>query len=166
MPHRKKQHILTTGDVVAFAFPYVDGRLKNRTCVIVDHDPVEREVVVAYGTTNLCLKANPDYALALVARSEWQPIGLHKPTRFQIDRRIRVSLSDHRFRCHSTLGTPRIGQLAPRQVALVTTLYQCLPMASHRDEWHGIHPKKRPGRITNGAHRRPMNSMTAQIAAK
>ena len=140
-----KQHELTTGDIVAFAFPFAEGGEKVRTCVIVDHDLTAGEVVVAYGTTNLCLKANPDHALALTVRSDWLAAGLHQASRFQMDRRIRVSLSDRRFRSHPTLETPWVGRLKPAMAIRIGAIYGLLQSVSRSQERAGVHPSPKSG---------------------
>jgi hypothetical protein len=129
------------GDLVAFHFPYSDGGSKTRICAIVAHDPEHHEVVVAYGTSNLQLKNNPDNAVALFARPDWQAAGLHEATRFQIDRRVRVKLGDPRFKQRKALGTAKVGQLSGSQARRLRSVYDRLPAVALSQERTGIHPK-------------------------
>ena len=135
----------SVGDLVAFHFPYADGGAKTRVCVIVAQDPERNEVVVAYGTSNLRLQSDPDKAVTLFARQEWQAAGLHEATRFQADRRIRVKMGDPRFKRRRSLGTARVGQLTAGHIRRLSTIYDRLPAVTHLRERKGIHPKP-PGK--------------------
>ena len=141
MPDFSKLERFAVGDLVAFHFPYADGGCKTRICVIAAQDPDLNEVIVAYGTSNLQLKNNPDNAIALFARIDWQAAGLHKATRFQVDRRIRVKLDDPRFQRRKSFGSAKVGQLAANQTRRLSTLYKSLPAVTRILELQGIHPK-------------------------
>lgn len=141
MPDFSTIECFAVGDLVAFHFPYADGGAKTRICAIVADDPTLNEVVVAYGTSNLQLKNNPDKAVALFAQNEWQAAGLHAATRFQVDRRIRVKLGDSRFIRRQSLGTAKVGRLPAIQARRLSEVYNCLPAVTRNQEMHGIHPK-------------------------
>lgn len=59
----------TVGDLVAFDFPYADGGSKTRICAIVAEDSEQGDVVVAYGTTNLRLNNNPEFAIVVFLKN-------------------------------------------------------------------------------------------------
>ena len=141
MPDFSTIERFTVGDLVAFQFPYSDGGSKTRICAIVAHDQDQHEVVVAYGTSNLQLKNNPDNAVALFARTDWQAAGLHEATRFQVDRRVRVKLDDPRFKQRKALGTAKVGQLSESQTRRLRSTYDRLPAVPLSQERTGIHPK-------------------------
>lgn len=128
------------GDLVAFHFPYKDGGGKTRICAIVSHDPDLDEVVVVYGTSNLRLKNNPDHAVSLFAERDWSAAGLHDATRFQVDRRVRVKLSDPRFKQRQSLGTAKVGRLTASQTRQLCAIYKRLPIVTRWQESNGIHP--------------------------
>jgi hypothetical protein len=129
------------GDLVAFNFPFADGGSKVRICVIVSCDPGLNEVVVAYGTSNLRIKNNPDRALVVFTNAEMTAAGLHEATRFQVDRRIRVTLGDPRFKQRKALGTAKVGRLPMNLARRVGAIYDQLPVVPHSREGQGIHPK-------------------------
>lgn len=139
---------LTTGDLVAFSFPFSDRGSKTRTCAIVHHDHASNELVVAYGTSNLDLRANPKYALVVQSTDALAQAGLHQPTRLQIDRRIRVDLNDRRFIQNRLIGTARLGSLSSDAMQQLIDCYAALPIVAEDDERVGIHPKpsRRGGR--------------------
>lgn len=141
MPNFSTIEHFAVGDLVAFHFPYSDGGAKTRICAIVAHDSNLNEVVVAYGTSNLHLKSNPDNSVALFTRNDWQAAGLHEATRFQVDRRIRVKLGDPRFKQRQSLGTAKVGQLSASQTRRLRSIYDRLPVVTHHQERNGIHPK-------------------------
>lgn len=141
MPKFSTTERFSVGDLVAFHFPYADGGAKTRICAIVAHTPNRNEVVVAYGTSNLHLKNNPDNSVALFQRNEWKTAGLHEATRFQVDRRIRVNLGDPRFMQRQSLGTAKVGQLSASQTRRLREIYDRLPVVTHYHERNGIHPK-------------------------
>jgi hypothetical protein len=141
MPNFSTIERFAVGDLVAFHFPYSDGGAKTRICAIVAHDPNLNEVVVAYGTSNLHLKNNPDNSVALFTRNDWQAAGLHKATRFQVDRRIRVKQYDPRFKQRQSLGSAKVGHLTASQIRHLSTIYKRLPGATRDQERNGIHPK-------------------------
>ncbi len=135
------------GDLVAFRFPYSDGGSKTRICVIVARDPDHDEVVIAYGTSNLQLpKHSAGNALMLAEQEDYAVAGLHAPTRFQIDRRLRVKHGDARFERCNSLGTAKIGRLKPDQARRIAEIYTSLPRVRRRDEIHGVHPAETPKR--------------------
>lgn len=140
MPNFSTIERFAVGDLVAFHFPYSDGGAKTRICAIVAHDPNRGEVVVAYGTSKLNLKNNPDNAVTLFGRNDWKTVGLHEATRFQIDRRIRVKLGDPRFMQRHSLGTAKVGQLPANHVRRLNAIYDRLPAVTRGEELNGIHP--------------------------
>ncbi|MFC3612909.1 hypothetical protein ACFORG_03965 [Lutimaribacter marinistellae] len=143
------------GDLVAFRFPYSDRGSKTRICVIVAREPEHDEVVVAYGTRNLLLpKHSAENALMLVGQPDYAVAGLHGPTRFQIDRRLRVKHGDARFERCNSLGTAKIGRLKPDQTRRVAEIYTGLPRVRRRDEIHGVHPAETPKRRASFLRRR------------
>ncbi len=139
---------LTTGDLVAFSFPFTDRGSKTRTCAIVHYDHVSNELVVAYGTSNLDLRANPKYALVVQSTDALARAGLHRPTRLQIDRRIRVDLNDRRFIKDHLIETARLGSLSTDETQQLINCYAALPAVAKDAERVGIHPKpsRRGGR--------------------
>lgn len=141
MPNSTTIECFSVGDLVAFNFPYADGGSKTRICAVVAQDPEFDEVVIAYGSSNLQLKNNPDRALTVFAREDVKRANLHEATRFQVDRRIRVKLNDPRFKQRMSLGTAKVGQLPAAQTHRLGALYHRLPTVSHHQEMQGIHPK-------------------------
>ncbi len=141
MPNFSTIERFTVGDIVAFNFPYSDRGSKIRICAIVACDPDLNEVVVAYGTSKLHLKNNPDRAITVFAREEMKLAGLHEATRFQVDRRIRVKLDDPRFKQRMSLATAKVGQLSASQTRRLGTIYDRLPVVPRCQEMQGIHPK-------------------------
>jgi hypothetical protein len=141
MPKFSTTDLFAVGDLVAFQFPYADGGAKTRVCAIVAQDPERNEVVVAYGTSNLRLQSDPDKAVTLFARQEWQAAGLHHATRFQADRRIRGRMGDPRFKKSQSLDTAKVGQLTVSHIRRLSTIYDGLPEVKHHQERKGIHPK-------------------------
>ncbi|WP_333848498.1 hypothetical protein [Phaeobacter italicus] len=164
MPNFSTIERFVVGDLVAFHFPFSDRGSKTRICAIVAHDPNGNEVVVAYGTSNLRLKNDPDNSIALFQRNDWKTAGLHEATRFQVDRRVRVKLGDPRFKQHQSLGTAKVGQLSVSQARRLREIYDRLPLVTRHQEMNGIHPKpanknRRPSFLGRGnAGRRPAAS--------
>ncbi len=141
MPNTPACERFSTGDLVAFDFPFSDGGAKTRVCLIVAEDPGLNEVVVAYGTTNLHLNRDRRHAVILNSQSDWSAAGLHRATRFQVDRRIRVSMDDMRFKQNRSLGTAKVGRLLPGRIQPLMTCYSRLKPVSCAQERLGIHPK-------------------------
>lgn len=141
MPNTPARERFSTGDLVAFDFPFSDGGAKTRICLIVAEDPDMNEVVVAYGTTNLHLNHDRRNAVILNNQPDWSAAGLHRATRFQVDRRIRVPMDDMRFKQNRSLGTAKIGRLLPSRIQQLMTCYGRLKPVSRVRERLGIHPK-------------------------
>lgn len=141
--------LVRVGSAVRFAFPYTERRRsKVRPGLIVALDRARREVVVCYGSSRLYGVEAPEYALRLVTQDEWEPLGLHGPTRFQVDRRIRVPLTSSKFRLGPNGEPPVLGQLPPRLAQRAADLYAALPSVEPTIEAAGMHPgpaeKRRP----------------------
>ncbi|WP_170335074.1 hypothetical protein [Ruegeria arenilitoris] len=166
MPNTPACERFSTGDLVAFDFPFSDGGAKTRVCLIVADDPGLHEVVVAYGTTNLRLNHDRRNAVILNSQSDWSAAGLHRATRFQVDRRIRVSMTDMRFKQNRSLGTAKVGRLLPGRIQQLMTCYSRLKPVSFAQERLGIHPKPQ---VHNGRRsflgRRPVRHNAGSAAA-
>ncbi len=150
MPKSVNSNTSTVGDLVACKFPFAEGAHKTRICAVVAVCPETDEVVLAYGTGNLRFKADVTHALTVFREADCQAAGLHKPTRFQVDRRIRLSGNDPRFRVHRTKGTAKVGQLNPAMTARLREIYRRMPPVCAAKERQGIHPtgpvpRRRPG---------------------
>lgn len=104
---------LGVGDVVTFDFPYPDGGTKTRACLVLHEDAGTGELIVVYGTSHLGLHGHPEHALVLREPRLLAQAGLHRPTRFRLDRRIRVRPDDPRFRVSERCGTARLGRCRP-----------------------------------------------------
>ena len=131
---------LGVGDVVTFDFPYPDGGTKTRACLILHADPETGELIVVYGTSSLDLRGQPDHKLILRDRAVMAQAGLHRPTRFQLDRRIRVAPDDPRFRVSQRCGTSRLGRLPAWLRLQLPDRHARLHRHSPSTERSGIHP--------------------------
>ncbi len=131
------------GDLVAFDFPYPDGGSKTRICAVVAVEPDRSEAVVSYGTSNLRLSADPKLAVTIRSMEELRLAGLHRRTRIQVDRRVRVNLSDKRFRKSGKLGTSKVGSLSAEFAKALDDLYDRLPATARHKEFEGVHPQCR-----------------------
>lgn len=100
------------------------------------------ELVVAYGTSNLDLRAEPRYALVLQSTDTLAQAGLHQPTRLQIDRRIRVDVNDRRFIKNRLIGTARLGRLPESMTLELINCYAALPIVAEGDERVGFHQSR------------------------
>lgn len=157
------------GDLVAFEFPFPDGGSKTRICAVVAIEPDRGEAVVSYGTSNLRLNADPNLAVTLRGPENLRQAGLHRPTRIQVDRRVRVNLRDERFRKSGKLGTAKVGSLSARFAQALGDLYDHLPATARHKEFEGIHPraqisnpKGRPGFLRRRNRR---NETPAEVRA-
>lgn len=131
---------LGMGDVVTFDFPYPDGGTKTRACLVLHADPETGELIVAYGTSSLGLRGHAEHKLILRDLNAMGRAGLHRPTRFQLDRRIRVSPNDPRFRVSQRCGTARLGCLPAWLRLQLPERYARLQRHSLAVERAGIHP--------------------------
>lgn len=165
MPEPIVPNPLTVGDLVAFKFPFTNGAHKTRICAVVAVCPETSEVVLAYGTGNLRFKADVAHALAVFRDADCRAAGLHKPTRFQVDRRIRLSGDDPRFRVHRAKGTAKVGQLSPAMTDRLCELYRRLPPVSRAAERQGIHPSCPVPRRRPGFLGRPRGAVRASVPA-
>ena len=113
---------LTTGDLVAFSFPFSGRGSKTRTCAVVHHDHACNELVVAYGTSNLDLRANSKFAVVVESTDALAQAGLHRPA--------------------------RLGSLSSDTMQQLINCYAKLPAVAEDAERVGIHPKpsRRGGR--------------------
>lgn len=156
---------LGVGDVVTFDFPYPDGGSKTRACIVLHEDPKTGELIVAYGTSSLGLRGHAEHALILCEPCVLAQAGLHRPTRFQLDRRIRVSPDDPRFRVRQRCGTARLGRLPAWLRLQLPERHARLHRHSPTAERAGIHPvigqaPARAGRRTPFRQRRPHSAET------
>jgi len=144
---------LSAGDVVTFDFPYPDGGTKTRACLVLHVDPETGELIVAYGTSHLGLRGQPDHALILREPCALAQAGLHRQTRFQLDRRIRVAPDDPRFRVSQRCGTARLGRLPAWLRLQLLDRHARLHRHSLSAERAGIHPVigQTPSRIRRRA---------------
>ncbi len=157
MPDYTTIERFSVGDLVAFDFPFPDGGSKTRICAVVAIDPDRGEAVVSYGTSNLRLNAAPNLAVTIRGTENLRQAGLHRPTRIQVDRRVRVNLSDERFRKSGKLGTARVGSLSEPFAQALGDMYDRLPAIARYKEFEGIHPQCRASQPKghNGFLRRP-----------
>ena len=93
---------LRAGDIVSFRFPFADeseGQPKARPCLILEVWWLgqQRFARVAFGTTSTS-RLDPRQLLDLKDPAQVLKAGLHKPTRFLLDREITVPLCDPSFR--------------------------------------------------------------------
>jgi len=161
---------LGVGDVVTFDFPYPDGGSKTRACLVLHADPDTGELIVAYGTSSLGLRGHPEHALILREPGVLAQTGLHRPTRFQLDRRIRVAPGDPRFCVSQRCGTARLGRLPAWLRLQLPDRHARLHRHSLSAERAGIHPligqaPTRAGRRTLFRPRRP-HSAEARAALR
>lgn len=157
---------LGAGDVVTFDFPYPDGGSKTRACLVLHEDPGTGELIVVYGTSHLGLHGHPEHALVLREPCLLAQAGLHRPTRFRLDRRIRVRPDDPRFRVSERCGTARLGRLPAWLRLQLPERHARLPRHSPFAERAGIHPvigrRPRPGdRQSSSRMRRPLSGSMA-----
>ncbi|MGR3631964.1 MAG: hypothetical protein ACU0A8_07555 [Limimaricola soesokkakensis] len=161
---------LGAGDVVTFDFPYPDGGTKTRTCLVLHEDPETGELIVVYGTSSLGLRGHSEHALILREPCTLAQAGLHQPTRFQLDRRIRVVPADPRFRMSQRCGTARLGCLPAWLRLQLPARHARLQRHSDSAERAGIHPvigrmPPRPDRRTPFRTRRPRSASAMPRAA-
>ena len=141
MPDYTTIERFNVGDLVAFDFPFPDGGSKTRICAVVAIYLDRGEAVVSYGTSNLRLSADCNHAVTIRGPEILRQAGLHRPTRIQVDRRVRVNLSDERFRKSSKLGTAKVGSLFEPIAQALGDLYDRLPATARYKEFDGIHPQ-------------------------
>ncbi|SFQ04907.1 hypothetical protein SAMN04488047_1299 [Tranquillimonas alkanivorans] len=158
------------GMIVRFAFPYTERRrCKVRPCLLVHVDAASGEAVVAYGTSRLWGPEPSQHAVRLDRQEEWEAAGLNEPTRFQCDRRIRVSLADRRFRSGPDGKPPLMGELPSFLVRRACQIYASLPAVPLSEEAEGIHPGpqtvKRQSRLFARPGRRDKTSKTTRSAS-
>ncbi|MDP2520838.1 hypothetical protein [Shimia thalassica] len=132
---------LQIGDIVLFEFPFKKGGGKIRTCVVAFIDPRTGEAVLAYGTGSFRPPANPEVAITLDRQLDWKAAGLRKATLFQVDRRVRVSLSDQRFQMRRHRKTPVLGRMPLPAADRLKQAYLALPEVTAEEERGGVHPK-------------------------
>lgn len=161
MPTLVTSNTFTVGDLVACRFPYATGTPKKRICAVVAIGSASDEVVLAYGTSNLRCKGDVTHALTVFRDVERQAAGLHKPTRFQVDRRVRMLTNDPRLLVHPVKGTAKVGHLPPEMAAELANMYLRLPMVSTVAERVGIHPIYQPLQRRSGFLRRRYKSLAA-----
>ncbi|SFQ12302.1 hypothetical protein [Tranquillimonas alkanivorans] len=136
---------ITTGSVILIDFPYSEARRRRkiRPGVVACLDLHRGEVVVAYATSRLDGVEPRKNALLLEAPQDWQPAGLHGPTRVQVDRRVRLALSSRRFLSPDG-ASPVLGYLSPHHAARVAQTYASLPPLDPEMEMRGVHPSCSP----------------------
>lgn len=152
-------HILperfSVGDLVAFRFPYTDGQEKTRICAIAASFTETGEAVVTYGTSNLRFRAEVAHALTVFRAEDCRAAGLHRPTRFQVDRRVRLRTDDPRFCTHREKATASVGRLPPEMTRRLAEIYASLPPVSLAAERQGVHPGCGAARQRGRFPRRP-----------
>jgi hypothetical protein len=130
---------LSIGDIVKFRFPHTDGPgRKNRPCLVIHVDDETGEVVLSYVTSRYTEKRSR-FSLTVVDAPILALLNLMKPTRFLFERRIRVQLTDPRFRFNSE-GDPVIGRYSD-DTAELEELYSSLPIQTPDQERQGIFAK-------------------------
>ena len=109
---------LTRGDVVLFPFPVADtdnpeAKPKIRPCLVLETPKMgdKRFAVLAYGTSAPRGRHSKGYDICVTAPDATQVAALRKPTRFEGDRRLTVSLDHPGFDLSYDHDTPVIGHL-------------------------------------------------------
>jgi hypothetical protein len=138
------QRSITVGDVVTFQFPYNNSEaLKNRPCIVLHEDHETDEIVIAYGTSRFNRRKRLLHTITIECSSMMATLNLKKPTKFFLDRRIRVRKDDPRFCLKYKTGSSRIGSFRPAALPLIDKIYDKLPAQAKADERQGIHPPKK-----------------------
>lgn len=133
------------GDIAMFRFPLgeSDAEPKARPCLIVARctDGTETRLTVAYGTS-APTDANRGRDLIVADPLEAASVGLHRPTRFVLARRITVPAGDARFAC-GRQGSAVVGSLPQRLAAQMQALVRELGLALTQDSRRGDPPSRR-----------------------
>lgn len=116
------------GDIVSFQFPMFDNPEpshvpKKRPCLIIDRCLIGALtfVTIAYGTSQL-MRKQVGFDLTVSSLSSVAEAGLHRPTRFQCGRRLRVSLNFGGFVQHHQTQSPVIGTLPKSEFAAMNAV--------------------------------------------
>ncbi|SMP16012.1 type II toxin-antitoxin system PemK/MazF family toxin [Shimia sagamensis] len=153
---------LTWGDIVSFRFPIltnpVQGREpKKRPCLVIDRTLIGAIpfVTIAYGTSQDGGKSR-GYDLAVTSPASIRAAGLHKPTRFQCARQIRVHLNHSGFIWLASAKSPVIGALQGEEFDAMnrirTRLQAEADIAADRRQRRRLYGRRpfahRPGMVT------------------
>jgi hypothetical protein len=126
------------GQIVSFRFPHFDKpdeitrdtSFPRRPCLVVEADPEEKTVLLAYGTSRW---NNSNRGYEICVRQEADLCGLGHPTRFVLARRLRVFADDSRF-FHGSEDGPARGRLTSDLHGRLNDLFIKLRHAYRDDE--------------------------------